>query len=124
MLLNIARPTPAIGWENREVGSFLERAAGQFDCVLVLGLLHHLLVSERASLPMLMDLLDRLNPKRLILEWVDPKDPRFRQLAGLNAALYRGLDAAQMEAYLGNKFRLIAKAPLPSAARVMYLWCR
>jgi len=124
MLLNIARPTPAIGWENREVGSFLERAAGQFDCVLVLGLLHHLLVSERASLPMLMDLLDRLNPKRLILEWVDPKDPRFRQLAGLNAALYRGLDAEQMENYLGAKFRLMAKSPLPSAARVMYLWCR
>jgi len=124
MLLNIARPTPAIGWENREVGSFLERATGQFDCVLVLGLLHHLLVSERASLPMLMDLLDRLNPKRIILEWVDPQDPRFRQLAGLNAALYRGLAAAQMEAYLANKFRLVAKAPLPSAARVMYLWCR
>jgi SAM-dependent methyltransferase len=124
LLLDIARPTPAIGWENREVASFLERAAGRFDCVLALGLLHHLLVSERASLPMLAALLDRLDPKQIILEWVDPKDPRFRQLAGLNADLYRNLDAKAMEAQLGQKFRLIAKSPLPSAARVMYLWSR
>jgi len=124
LLLDIARPTPAIGWENREVASFLERAAGRFDCVLALGLLHHLLVTERASLPMLAALFDRLDPKQIILEWVDPQDPRFRQLAGLNAGLYRNLDAKAMEAQLGQKFRLIAKSPLPSAARVMYLWSR
>jgi SAM-dependent methyltransferase len=124
LVLDISRPTPAIGWENREVASFLERAAGRFDCVLALGLLHHLLVSERASLSMLASLLDRLDPKQVILEWVDPNDPRFRQLAGLNAGLYRNLDAKAMEAQLGKKFRLIAKSPLPSAARVMYLWSR
>jgi len=124
LLLNIARPTPAIGWENREVPSFLERATGRFDCVLVLGLLHHLLVSERASLGMLMDLLARLEPQRIILEWVDPRDPKFRQLAGLNVELYRDLDAATLERHLARKFRLIAKTPLPSAARVMYHWSR
>jgi SAM-dependent methyltransferase len=124
LLLDIARPTPAIGWENREVASFLDRAAGRFDCVLALGLMHHLLVSERASLPMLASLLDRLDPKLVILEWVDPDDPRFRQLAGLNAGLYRHLNAEAMEAQLGKKFRLVAKSPLPGAARVMYLWSR
>jgi SAM-dependent methyltransferase len=124
LVLNIARPTPAIGWENREVASFLERATGRFDCVLVLGLLHHLLVSERASLPMLLDLLARLEPRRIILEWVDPRDPKFRQLAGLNGGLYRDLDVATLERHLARKFRLIAKAPLPSAARVMYHWSR
>jgi SAM-dependent methyltransferase len=124
LVLNIARPTPAIGWENREVLSFLERATGRFDCVLALGLLHHLLVSERASLPMLLDLLARLEPQRIILEWIDPQDPKFRQLAGLNAGLYRDLDVATMERHLARKFRLIAKAPLPSAARVMYHWSR
>jgi SAM-dependent methyltransferase len=124
LFLNIARPTPAIGWENREVQSFLDRAADQFDCVLVLGLLHHLLVSERATLPMLLDLLVRINPSRIILEWIDPSDPKFRQLAGLNAALYRNLDAATLEAHFSRKFRLIAKTPLPSAARIMYHWSR
>jgi len=124
VLLNIGRPTPAVGWENREVASFLSRATGWFDCILVLGLIHHLLVSERATLPMLVDLLDRLNPKRVILEWVDPKDQKFQQLAGLNRVLYSQLNTAQLEESLGQKFRMVKKLPLPCGTRVMYLWRR
>jgi 2-polyprenyl-3-methyl-5-hydroxy-6-metoxy-1,4-benzoquinol methylase len=122
--LNIGRPTPAVGWKNREVASFLDRAKGRFDCILMLGLIHHLLVSERATLPMLVELLDSLDPKRVILEWVDPKDPKFRQLAGLNTALYETLDASEMETFMGQKYSLVARAPLPCKTRVMYLWCR
>jgi SAM-dependent methyltransferase len=124
ILLDIGRPTPAVGWENREVSSFIDRAIGQFDCILVLGLMHHLLVSERATLGMLAELFDRLNPKRLLVEWVDPKDEKFQQLASINQALYSGLDAAAMEACLGSGFRLISKLILPCGTRVMYLWSR
>jgi SAM-dependent methyltransferase len=124
LLLNIARPTPAVGWQNREVASFLDRSGGRFDCILFLGLIHHLLVSERATLPMIADLLDRLDPKRVIMEWVGPKDPKFQQLAGLNSALYARLDSAGLEDSMGRKFRMIKKLPLPCATRVMYLWCR
>ena len=114
----------AVGWENREVASFLDRSAGHFDCILALGLMHHLLVSERATLGMLAELFDRLNPKRLLVEWVDPKDEKFQQLASINQALYSGLDAAAMEACLGSGFRLISKLILPCGTRVMYLWSR
>jgi len=124
LVLNIARPTPALGWGNREVASFLDRATDRFDCVLVLGLMHHLLVSERATLPMLVDLLVRLGPKRVILEWVDPSDPKFREIAGLNAALYSGLNALQMEQCFAQRLQLIAKQPLPGAARTLYAWSR
>jgi SAM-dependent methyltransferase len=124
LMLNIGRPTPAVGWQNREVPAFLDRAAGQFDCVLALGLIHHLLVGERATLPMLADLFDRLGSKRVILEWVNPMDPKFRQLAGLNAALYSRLDATLLEEAMGRKFRMAAKTALPCATRVMYLWSR
>jgi hypothetical protein len=124
LLLNIGRPTPAVGWENTEVPSFLERAVGRFDCVLALGLVHHLLVGERATLDMLADLFDRLKPKNVILEWVDPHDPKFRQIAGLNAALYSRLDATALEQTMGRKFSLSARTPLPCATRVMYLWSR
>jgi SAM-dependent methyltransferase len=122
--LNIARPTPALGWGNREVRSFLERAADRFDCVLMLGLMHHLLVSERATLPMLVDLLAQLGPKRVIVEWVDPSDPKFKQLAGVNAPLYATLSATLMEECFARQFRLLAKQPLPGAARTMYAWSR
>jgi hypothetical protein len=91
---------------------------------LVLGLIHHLLVSERSTLPMLADLLDGLNPKRIIVEWVDPSDQKFRQVAGLNGVLYKDLNAAKFESSLASKFRLGGKLLLPCATRVMYLWTR
>jgi SAM-dependent methyltransferase len=124
LMLNIGRPTPALGWANAEIASFLDRAVGQFDCVLVLGLIHHLLVSERASLAMLAELLDRLRPKSVILEWVDPRDPKFKQLAGLNGSLYSHLNEVRLEESLKTKFRMVAKLTLPCATRVMYLWHR
>jgi SAM-dependent methyltransferase len=124
IMLDIGRPTPAVGWENREISSFLARAAGRFDGLLMLGLIHHLLVSERASLPMIVDLVERLAPKRLVIEWVDPKDPKFRQLAGLNEGLYGDLDAAQLERLLQSQFRLVEKLPLPCETRILYLWER
>jgi len=60
----------------------------------------------------------------VILEWVDPKDIKFRQLAGLNSALYSQLNETRLEDSLKAKFRLVAKLPLPCATRVMYLWCK
>jgi SAM-dependent methyltransferase len=123
-MLNLGRPTPAVGWANGEIASFLGRAKDHFDCVLVLGLIHHLLVTERVSLPMVAELLDRLGPRRVILEWVDPLDPKFRQLAGLNSPLYSHLNEARLEECMNAKFRMAAKLPLPCATRVMYLWNR
>jgi SAM-dependent methyltransferase len=124
VILDVARPTPAVGWQNKEIPSFLERAVGQFSCILVLGLIHHLLVTERAGLPMLVDLFERLNPKAVILEWIEPADPKFRQLAGLNHALYDYLNMDRLEECFGQKFRLLEKFPLPCTTRVMYLWGR
>lgn len=122
IFLNIGRPTPSVGWENRETESFLDRSVGQFDCVLVLGLIHHLLVSERATLDMVVNLLARLGPKQVILEWVDPTDPKFQQVAGLNASLYKDLDSERLESCMGQKYSLREKLALPCGTRVMYLW--
>ena len=40
LIADAARPTPAVGWRNRESTGLLERARGLFDCVMALGLLH------------------------------------------------------------------------------------
>lgn len=122
LMLNVGRPTPAVGWANTEIPSFIDRAIGRFDCVLMLGLIHHLLVTERVSIPMLVDFLVQLRPRTLILEWIEPQDEKFRQLAGLNGALYSGLNSAVFEDELRQHFRLVAKLQLPCATRIMYLW--
>ena len=124
VMLNVGRPTPAIGWANNEISSFIDRATGRFDCVLMLGLIHHLVVTERVTIPMLVELLVQLKPHRLLLEWIEPQDQKFRQLAGLNAALYSELNPQIFEAALRPHFRLVEKLNLPCVTRMMYLWER
>src|SRR5262249_44690051 len=72
LVIDISRPTPALGWLNRESPGFLDRACGSFDCVLMLAVLHHLLIRERVPLPEIFDLAGRLTTDRLIIEYVAP----------------------------------------------------
>jgi hypothetical protein len=47
VIADAARPTPATGWRNAESLGLLDRAYGRFDCVMMLGLVHHLLISDQ-----------------------------------------------------------------------------
>jgi len=120
---NIARPTPALGWLNSEVPSFLERTKGLFEGVLALGLIHHLLVTERAPLPQIADLFSRLSSHLLVVEWVDPGDPRFLELAGANLPLYSGVTREAFEAAFNRHFNLRTRLELPERrTRTLYTW--
>ncbi len=124
MVLNIARPTPALGWMNAETGSFMERATARFDCVLALGLVHHLAITERAPLALIVELLHRLTTGCVIVEWVEPQDPRFRQLAGPNLTLYESLTRLRFETLMQAWFTLQSSQTLPSGTRVLYRYAR
>ncbi len=73
---------------------------------------------------MIAELLERLAPRRIVLEWIDPTDAKFRQLAGANAELYAHLKPADLEDCMRQKFRLSVKLPLPCATRVLYVWTK
>jgi len=125
LVVNIARPTPASGWLNSEVPSFLERATGLFDGVLALGLVHHLLVTERTPLSQIAELFARLSAGTLVIEWVDPGDPRFLEIAGSNLPLYRDLNRDAFEAALSRHFTLKTRLQLPERrTRTLYTWIR
>ncbi len=79
LVANIARPTPAAGWNNREQLALLDRLAGAFDLVLLLAVIHHLLLREQAPLAHIGELCARLTRRWLIAEWVPPSDPMFQE---------------------------------------------
>ena len=120
ILLDIGRPTPAVGWMNQEVGSFMARAAGKFDCIMALGLVHHLLVSERASLPMILEFFLSLAPRFLVLEWIEPQDRRFAEIAGINEALYAAMSIDSFERVFSEKYTIEKKQLLVAGNRTLY----
>ncbi|MBT9332539.1 class I SAM-dependent methyltransferase [Paracidobacterium acidisoli] len=92
LIADPARPTPATGWRNAENLSLLHRAQGRFDCVMVLGFIHHLLLAEQIPLGEVAGLLRELTTAWTIVEWVPATDPRFEELVRGRDALYAHLD--------------------------------
>lgn len=120
-VLNLARPTPAVGWRNREHPSFVERARGRFDTVLALALMHHMLVSERVPLQDFIGFLADLEPRHLVVEWVAPGDVKFRQVAGPNHGLYADLDESKFRRALSQRFAIVSEAPIANGQRRLFL---
>jgi SAM-dependent methyltransferase len=120
-LLNICQPTPSIGWSNNEYISFLEKAKGHFEMVLCLGLIHHLLVTNRIPLNLIIDILLKLTNNYLVLEWVRPDDQKFREISSYQEQLYCFLNDDYFEELIKGKFKIIKKLTLSKVNRVLYL---
>jgi hypothetical protein len=118
--VDIAAPSPAIGWKNRERRSFLERAC-RFDCVMALAVVHHLLVTNRIPLDEVVDLTARLSTRHLILELVDRSDAMFQRLARSNQDLYADLTIASQERAFTERFRIIERRDLEDIPRTLYV---
>jgi protein-L-isoaspartate O-methyltransferase len=77
LLVDLMRPTPSIGWRNGEHASFLDRAAGQFDVILFLAVIHHVVINDRVPLEKLFELLATLTTGAAIVEFVAREDDNF-----------------------------------------------
>lgn len=121
LVVNVARPTPATGWRNAESPSFLQRAEGHADLVLMLAVIHHLLVTERVPLADVLDLAADLTRESAIIEFVAPEDPMFRRLTRGRDHLHTGLTAAAFESAAAGRFEVVRAQPAESGTRVLYL---
>jgi SAM-dependent methyltransferase len=117
---DLARPTPAVGWENAESVALLPRLEGQFDLVLMLAVIHHLLLMEQIPLPAILALCHRLTSHRLVVEWVPVEDPMFQSLMRGRDALYGSLVEADLLAACKDRFQVLERQPLANG-RVLLL---
>ncbi|MDT8323909.1 MAG: class I SAM-dependent methyltransferase, partial [Bacteroidota bacterium] len=78
LVMNLADPSPALGWAHEERPSLADR--GPADLVLCLGLVHHLRYTHMLPLEKQLSFLARI-ARHVILEWIPPEDPNVRTLA-------------------------------------------
>lgn len=123
LVVDFARPTPPLGWRNRELPSFLDRARGGFDAVLMLAVLHHLLVTERVPLEEVLELAAELTTAHLVIEWVGPQDPMFRQIARGRDHLHADLTVEGFEQAARQRFEVLRSLQLGDSHRRLY-WLR
>jgi len=121
LVVDLSRPTPAMGWRNQESTSFLDRANGRFDMVLALAVLHHMLVTERVPLSAALDLLAETSRKYVLLEFVSPDDPMFQRIVRGRGELYRHLTLAHFEAEVRGRFEVVKSTRIDGLHRWLYL---
>jgi 2-polyprenyl-3-methyl-5-hydroxy-6-metoxy-1,4-benzoquinol methylase len=119
LTVNIASPSPSTGWRNNECSSFLERAGGYFDCVFMLALVHHLLVTERIPLTQIIEQVAALTSDLAVIEFVAPDDEMFRRLTRGREALHVNDTRDAFEAALQTHFRTLRVLHFPT--RSLYL---
>ena len=120
LVMNLARPSPPLGWSNREQASFGARAEGRFEVALMLAVVHHLTVTDGVPLPDVFGLIASLVTKGIIVEYVPPEDPMFQELIRNKEHLIPRLGQAQFEAGFAPWFIEQRRLALPQSRRVLY----
>lgn len=120
MVVDIANPTPGIGYLNAERPAFLERA--QPDCVLALAVIHHLLVGANLPMASIRDLFAKLTRRHLILEFVPTDDVMFRRLIAFRVNLFDHITLDHCLEIFGGKFTLVRQEPIQNSPRTLLLF--
>jgi 2-polyprenyl-3-methyl-5-hydroxy-6-metoxy-1,4-benzoquinol methylase len=120
LVVDLARPSPSVGWRNDECPSFLDRVMGAFDGVLMLAFVHHLLVAERIPLEEVLGLAAQLTTSLLVIEFVAPQDAMFRRLTRGREELHAALDEKCFERACLVHFEIVKSLALPGTKRTMY----
>ncbi len=124
LVVDLTRPTPAVGWRNQECSSFLDRARGRFDAVMMLAVAHHILVTERIPLEDLLALADELSREFVLIEFVAPQDPMFQRIVRGRDELYSHFSTAWFEAAALSRFELVRSEKIDGLYRWLYLFRR
>jgi SAM-dependent methyltransferase len=121
LAVNLTRPSPGIGWRNRECPSFLDRARGAFDGILMLAVIHHMLVTERVPLDDILALAAELTTGMAVIEFIGPEDSMFRRLVRGREELHKDLSEAVFETACRPHFEIVRSHRIEGTHRRLYL---
>jgi SAM-dependent methyltransferase len=123
LCVDLAYPTPAVGWENSETVSFLNRCSGHFDTVMMLAVIHHLLLQAQIPMDRIVALCSNLTTENLILEWVPPTDVKFRELLRGRDTIYAHITEAFFREAFARYFEVVSELTL-SNGRILFHWVK
>jgi ribosomal protein L11 methylase PrmA len=117
LILDIANPSPAIGFHNQERAAFHDRI--KTDLVAALALVHHLVIGKNISLSVLADYFNHIAPE-LIIEFVPKEDEKVQQMLKSRPDTFTDYDQANFERYFSAYFNIVTQTPVPGTHRILY----
>ena len=120
---DLARPTPAVGWENGETSTLLDRLEAKSELVLMLAVIHHLILMEQIPIEAILELMHRLTWRYLVVEWVPVTDPMFQSLMRGREKLYGSLTENDLLTACRGRFHTLRRQALENG-RILFLFAK
>jgi hypothetical protein len=118
LTMNLADPSPGLGWRGLERKSMPER--GRPDLVLALAVIHHVAMSANVPVKEFVDWLSSLGCS-LVIEFPTREDPMVKKLmAPKRDGLHTDYELGFFERCLGETFEIERSERLESGTRVLY----
>jgi len=121
MRVDVANPSPGLGWAGEERVPFLERAKA--DAVLVLALVHHLVIGNNISFQDIAEMLAKIVRRDLVIEFIEPQDPQVQRLIRQRQTISEDYSRSRFERAFSGFFKNLREFPLPGGTRSL-LWMR
>ena len=121
LVLNVTNPSSGIGWNNEERSAFFERK--EFDTIMALALVHHLVFSENISLDMIAKKFS-LAKKYLIIEFIPTNDEKVVQITQNRDTDHVTYSEKDFENSFETYFNLLEKKNVLYSERIIYIYER
>lgn len=117
LVMDLADPSPALGWAHRERRSLEER--GGDGVLMALALVHHLAIGRNVPLPMLLGWLAELGSESII-EWVPREDPMAQRLLAAREDIFGRYTEDEFRAASAERWVEVERASIGGTLRVLY----
>ncbi|HJP66294.1 MAG TPA: SAM-dependent methyltransferase [Actinomycetota bacterium] len=121
LVMDLANPSPGLGWANSERPSLGDR--GPADLVLALALIHHLAIGNNVPFARVAEWFAELAAS-LVVEFVPKQDPEVQALLVTREDVFAGYTQEGFEAGFGERFSIEDRWALRGSDRTVYLMRR
>lgn len=118
LVLDLTNPSPAIGWENNERLSMMDR--GPTQTVFALALIHHLAISNNLPFEKIAAFFRRLC-QFLIVEFVPKSDSQIQRLLVTREDIFDRYTQPDFERVFSRNFTIHEAVPITDSERTIYL---
>ncbi len=118
LLIDVANPTPALGWAGIERSAFLDR--GPVDTIMALAVVHHLVIAGGIPLGEIAALFARLC-RSLIIEFVPKSDTQVQNMLANRADVFENYDRQGFLHAFGKYFQVVSEDRIHGTERTLFL---
>jgi len=116
LVMDLANPSPALGWAHGERRSLADRANA--DVLIALALVHHLAIGNNVPLGQISSFLARLG-KQLIIEFVPKADPRVQQMLAARKDIFSEYSLDGMKAAFDADWQVAEEVQIEDSQRTL-----